>query len=171
MVTTGTTDYKNSPANFSFKYGYVEVKARIPKGQGIWPAIWLLPDDWTSKPEIDIMEVLGHEPGKVHMTYHFKKSDKDDANEGDTWETSDLSQDWHTFGVLWQPEAITWYIDGVQRWRYSDQKRISDKTMYLLINLAVGGEWPGSPDKATVFPADYLIDYVRIWSATDASSK
>ncbi len=165
MVTTGRTDPERRDGDrFAFTFGYIEVRAKVPSGQGFWPAIWLLPSDHTSIPEIDIMEVLGHAPDTLEMHYH-SRVDGDEESVGTDAVVDDLSQGWHDYAVQWGPEAIIWLLDGREMWRYEDQERVADahEPLYLLINLAVGGDWPGSPDETTDFPARMLVDHVRIW--------
>lgn len=165
MVTTGRTALENRyDDRFSFKYGYVEVRARIPSGAGLWPAIWLLPSDHDSIPEIDIMEVLGHAPDVLEMHYHSRVNGAKQAD-GTNAVVGDLSTGWHDYAVEWSPQAIVWRLDGKEIWRYTDRERIAgtNQPMYLLINLAVGGDWPGPPDEKTRFPARFLIDHVKIW--------
>ncbi len=164
MVTTGrNTSDMTAPARFVFQFGYAEIRAKVPSGQGLWPAFWMLPDDNTSRPEIDVMEILGHEPDTAHMHIHYLNSDGSYGSGGSTWTGPDFSADWHTFAVDWQPNAVIWYVDGIERWRYMDTANILTKSMYLLINLAVGGDWPGPPDSSTPFPSYYEIDHVRVW--------
>lgn len=164
IVTTGRY-YGERPGSdrFSLTYGYIEVRARIPSGQGLWPAIWLLPSTHRSLPEIDVMEVLGHRPNVLEMHFHYlgDSGQRRTANRRIT--VDDLSLGWHVYGLEWSPSAIIWYLDGVERWRFTDGAAIPREPMYLLINLAVGGTWPGAPNEATRFPAQFLIDYVRIW--------
>jgi beta-glucanase (GH16 family) len=124
-----------------------------------------LPDDHNSRPEIDVMEILGHEPNEVHFHLH-----NNDIDPGETWSGLDLSEDWHTFAVDWQPDALIWYVDGIERWRYSDNQNIPISPSYLLLNLAVGGYWPGSPDASTPFPSDFEIDYMRVWQIGENAS-
>jgi beta-glucanase (GH16 family) len=150
------------PAKFVFQYGYAEIRAKIPKGQGLWPGFWLLPANHDSKPEIDVMEILGHEPRITRMSLHYRNIDGSDGKAWEEWKGQDFSADWHTFAVDWQPEAIIWYVDGIERWRYTDRSRIPRSPMYLLVNLAVGGEWPGPPDASTPFPSYYQIDYIQV---------
>jgi beta-glucanase (GH16 family) len=165
MVTTGRTDPEGRDGDrFSLTYGYIEVRARIPSGKGLWPAVWLLPSDHTSVPEIDVMEVLGHAPDTLEMHYH-SRVDGDEQSDGTDVRVDDLSKDFHTYAVEWTENEIIWVLDGEEMWRFSDRERVADSNepLYLLINLAVGGNWPGSPDENTVFPARMLIDHVRIW--------
>jgi beta-glucanase (GH16 family) len=159
MITSGRNVSDTSvPAKFVFQYGYAEIRAKIPAGQGMWPAFWLLPADHKSKPEIDAMEILGHEPDRVYMYIHHS-----DSSSSESWKGYDFSADWHTFAVDWQPGVIVWYVDGVERWRYAVADHIPATPMYLLLSLAVGGEWPGAPDASTGFPSYYEIDYVKVW--------
>lgn len=168
MVTTGR-DYSElpRPARVAFLYGYFEIRAKVPAGKGLWPALWLLPESRESRPEIDILEVLGDTPDKLRMHFHYLNGDGEKVSVGETVPTSDLSKDWHVYGLRWDQNAIVWYLDGVEQWRFTDTKHIPKERMYLIINLAVGGKWPGDPDEKTLFPADFLIDYVRVWQGLD----
>ena len=107
------------------------------------------------------MEIIGQEPDTLHMHVHFLDSDGNLVSEGSDWIGPDFSADWHTFAVDWQPDVIIWYVDGIERWRYTGN--IQARPMYLLANLAVGGDWPGAPDDSTPFPSYYEIDYIRVW--------
>lgn len=164
MVTTGR-DYEElpRPSRVRFLYGHVEVRAKVPAGKGLWAAIWLLPETRESRPEIDVMEALGDSTTTLRMHYHYRDAAGEKQSVGKNVETVDLAQDWHVYSLTWSPDRIIWYLDGTEVWRYSDASSISDEDMYLLLNLAVGGEWPGPPTKDTKFPSAYLIDYVRIW--------
>lgn len=157
LVITGGRKGQKAPG-FTFKYGYAEARVKVPAGKGLWPAFWLLPVDYESRPEIDVMEILGHEPWVQHMNYHYPGGDK-----GSSWSGPDFSKDWHTFAIDWTPSAIVWYVDGVERYRFTDKSHISNEPEYLLLNLAVGGNWPGSPNSSTRFPAYFDVDYVRVW--------
>jgi len=165
MVSSGRgSSDPSAPSGLVFQYGYVEIRAKLPAGRGLWPAFWLLPDNNTSKPEIDVLEVLGHAPDTIHMAFHYRLPDGSDGREKHTWKGPDFSADWHIFAIDWQPDKLIWYIDGVERWRYTNASYIPNVPMYLLLNLAVGGDWPGAPDENTRFPTYYEIDYVRVWS-------
>jgi hypothetical protein len=109
------------------------------------------------------MEILGDKPNVTEMHYHYLDGSGTHQGPGKAWTGPDFSAGWHTFGVDWQPNAIVWYVDGVERWRFTDASAITSKAQYLLLNLAVGGNWPGSPNASTPFPSDYLVDYVRVW--------
>lgn len=149
---------------FTMKYGYVEMRAKLPRGKGLWPAFWLLHErDDLSRPEIDVVEMLGDNTGLVYQTYHFFENNGRLRSTPSFQATgSDYASDFHTYGMLWEPGRITWYVDGVATNRYSSSN-VSDEYMYILLNLALGGGWAGLPDASTPFPADFVIDYVRAY--------
>lgn len=149
---------------FKMRYGYVEMRARLPKGKGLWPAFWLLHNQEGGKrPEIDVVEMLGDTSNKVYQTYHYYDNWSLRSTPSYQYWGSDFSQDFHTFGMKWEPGRITWYVDGKATHSFSDGN-VADEDMYLLVNLAVGGSWPGSPDGSTSFPARLTIDYIRAYS-------
>ncbi len=159
----------SSVNDYTITHGYFETRAKLPKGQGLWSAFWLLNTKYVEDtPEIDIMEALGHETNIVNHTLHYV-----DSSSG-VWvpvssptyrtEGPDFSEGFHTFGVAWDPRKITWYVDGeVVRTLTDDDYEIAKQSMYIIANLAVGGTWPGDPDSTTVFPAEYEIDYIRAY--------
>jgi beta-glucanase (GH16 family) len=162
MVTTGRDSFELSvDPKATFQNVYVEMRAKVPRGQGLWPAFWLLPADQESRPEIDVMEILGDNPNEVHMNFHYLDERGDANSAGYTWKSSKPLNGWHVFANDWQPELLTWYIDGVKHSHLHEY--IPDEPMYLIANLAVGGDWPGSPDASTTFPSDFEIDYIRVW--------
>ncbi len=154
--------------SFQTSHGYFEVRAKIPKGQGLWPAFWLLHvNQWNERPEIDIMENLGQDTQVIYNTYHYRTWVDGGWNEQRTpsmtvSEGIDYSKSFHTYSALWEPGLIIWYVDGVEKNRFKSNM-ISDEKMYILLNLAVGGNWPGSPGAQTKFPAEFKIDYVRAY--------
>ena len=168
MVTTaGCRAYEKSEAckqlkPFSQAYGYFEIRARLPKGKGLWPAFWLVPFDGSWPPEIDIMEMLGHTPSIVYHTYHYFDAAGVRQKADTSNETKDFSASFSTFGIDWRPGLLIWYVDGKESFRFSGPG-ITSKDMYLLLNLAVGGYWPGDPDQATPFPSTMAIDYIRVY--------
>jgi beta-glucanase (GH16 family) len=164
MVTTGV-DYTELPrkSRFDFHFGHVEVRAKLPAGKGLWPALWMLPASRGSRPEIDIMEVLGHTPKLLRMHLHTQTAGGGRKSVGENVKTVDLTKGWHVYSLTWETDAIIWYLDGKEIWRQDNPEDIPNEPMYLLINLAVGGGWPGAPNGKTKFPADFLIDYVRVW--------
>ncbi|WP_214482467.1 family 16 glycosylhydrolase [Bacillus sp. SM2101] len=163
-------------------YGKFEIRAKLPEGQGIWPAIWMMPTDyemygkWPSSGEIDIMELLGHKPGTVHGTIHYGVPWTHTGGFFTLPNEEKFSEDFHVFSIVWEPGEIRWYVDGIlylkqQKW-FSKQSDANEKfnypapfnrDFYIQLNLAVGGNWPGSPDETTLFPQQFLIDYVRVY--------
>jgi beta-glucanase (GH16 family)/O-antigen/teichoic acid export membrane protein len=146
--------------SFSFTYGYAEMRARIPKGKGLWPAFWLLPVDKTWPPEIDVMEALDQNTHEFYATVHTRASGKH-TEVSNKVETPDLSDGYHVYAVKWTAEEIAWYFDG-RRVAATSTPADMQKPMYLLVNLAVGG-WAQSPDTSTVFPAEFRIDRIRVF--------
>ncbi len=163
MLSTGGGPDGSKP-RFTAKYGYFEIRARIPSGNGLWPAFWMLTPD-QKPPEIDIMEVLSRDTNTVQMHYHYldDSGTEQDVGQG-WWSEDDFSEGWHTYAVEWRPDAIIWYVDGVERNRYEGDA-IADVPLYLILNLQVGNadSWAGPTDKSTKFPAYFDIDYVRVW--------
>jgi beta-glucanase (GH16 family) len=163
MITTGPTTFNSKDTRFAFQYGYMEMRAKVPDGTGLWPAFWTLPSDLSWPPEIDVFEILGNAPNVINMHYHYPNATGGDSDSGAHWAGPDFSATWHTYAVDWEPDAITWYVDGIERRSYTDTSHIVSKPMYLIANLAVGGDWPGPPDRTTRFPSYFEIDYVRVW--------
>lgn len=154
--TSGAIETKDK---FHLLYGKVEIRAKLPSGKGLFPAFWMLSLDESSLPEIDIMEMIGDYPSEIWMVYHWLA--------GNTQERSyisyvgpDYSKDYHVFSIEWTPDAIVWLIDNV---KVFSTNHSPNQPMFLYLNTAVGGDWPGSPDDTTVFPQSLLVDYVRIY--------
>ncbi|MEE9334954.1 MAG: glycoside hydrolase family 16 protein [Granulosicoccaceae bacterium] len=148
---------------FKMKYGYVEIRAKLPKGKGLWSAFWLLHNnEYNNRPEIDIVEYIGDKPNVAYNTYHYYENGN--LKSSPTMEASgpDYSQEFHTYAIKWEPGLITWYVDGVERNTYQNGNA-SWEEMYLLVNLAVGGAWAGDPDGSTQLPARLTIDYIRAY--------
>jgi beta-glucanase (GH16 family) len=150
-------------------YGYFEMRAKLPAGQGVWPAFWLLPADGSWPPEIDILEVLGHEMDTLHTTVHTNESHRH-TSKGTSTVVPDMSLDFHTYGVDWQADYITWYFDGVQVFKAATPSDLN-KPMYMIANITVGGNWPGMPDENTPWPAEMQIDYIRAYSELRAGAR
>ncbi len=151
---------------FAQTYGYFEIRARIPGGKGLWPAFWLLPASKKWPPEIDVFEMFGapnsrHEGGAgwVHTGTVGGGSPNFNA-----WHKLDIDQyaTFHTYGLLWGPENMSVYVDGRLLTAQPTPQQFH-QPMYLVANLAVGGQWPESPDAATHFPASMEIDYIHAW--------
>jgi beta-glucanase (GH16 family) len=164
LVMTGGEQSNPALPTFSFQYGYMEVSAKIPKGQGLWPAIWMVPASYQDQNgEIDVMEVLGGNTNQPYFTVHRFGQLKQHTLIG-----ADLSAGFHTYAVDWEPNQITWYLDGVAVATCTDQSLIPDVPMYPIMNLAVGGDWGGPPSSTTAFPATMDIDYIRVWQSASA---
>jgi beta-glucanase (GH16 family) len=158
VQTGGKQDHPSWP-QMSFLYGYIEVRAKLPAGQGFWPAIWMMPaSHHDGNGEIDVMESLGNDTHTVYMTVHHGPN-----SQGHHYTGPDFSAGFHTFAVDWEPDHVTWYVDGVARATCSDPSLILHEAAYPILNLAVGGNWPGDPTKSTPFPSTMSIDYVRIY--------
>ncbi|MBV8765453.1 MAG: glycoside hydrolase family 16 protein [Hyphomicrobiales bacterium] len=147
--------------SFSQLYGVFEVRARMPRGQGLWPAFWLLPTDRSWPPEIDVLEILGNQPTVLHTNAHSNASGKH-TDAAAVVQVPDSSAAFHTYSVDWEKDEIKWYFDGVEVARAPTPADMN-KPMYLLANLAVGGNWPGDPDSSTHFPAAFAIKWIRAW--------
>jgi beta-glucanase (GH16 family) len=162
-------------------YGRFEIRAKVPAGRGLWPAIWMMPTDnayggWAASGEIDIMELLGHEPQKVYGTLHYGGTSPANVHSG-TWtvlSSGTFADDFHVFAVEWDTTSIRWLMDDrVYYTRTSDQWYTTntaavkpapfDRRFYLILNVAVGGNWPGRPDGSTVFPQRMTVDWVRVF--------
>jgi beta-glucanase (GH16 family) len=168
MVSTGGRKYEKPPG-FTFTYGYVEAQVRVPRGKGFWSTLWMLPLTYNSLPEIDIFEILGQQPTGALFNYHWLSTGQyAERQSGTWWAGPDFSADWHTFGLDWQRDVLVWYVDGVERFRFSAAPNapVPSEPMYLLLTLAVGGEWPGSPDASTPFPSYLDMRSVRVWVRT-----
>ena len=161
---------------FSQKYGRFEARVKVPYGQGIWPAFWLLGDDidkvgWPECGEIDVMENIGREPKRAHGTIHGPGYSGANGI-GNAYELEGnkrFTDDFHLFAVEWEPAVIRWFIDGklYHEVRPKDlpegTKWVFDHPHFILLNLAVGGNWPGDPDDTTVFPQMMKVDFVRVY--------
>lgn len=166
---------------FSFQYGMVEVKVKLPIGKGIWPAIWMMPSDrryggWPSCGEIDIMEIMGCQPEKIYGTIHFGLPHSEN---GPRYYISDYDKNqFYTFKIIWEKEKISWFVDDYCYGNTSDwfSKRDIEypypapfnQPFYLIINLAIGGKFPGNPDDTTIFPQEYIIDYVKVYQRKES---
>jgi beta-glucanase (GH16 family) len=152
---------------FSMTFGYVEMRAKLPKGKGLWPAFWLIPVDQSWPPEMDVFEARGDHPDTISMTNHWSDEGKHQFVT-QSYTGPDFTQDFHTFGVEWSPSEIIWYVDGVDRFRTN--QGVPSKPMYLVVNLAVGGNLVGYPDDSTPFPSHLEIDYVRAYAQVSSGT-
>ncbi len=159
LYTSGAMHTKDK---FSFLYGKVEMRAKLPAGQGMFPAFWMMPNkDKKWLPEIDIMEMLGHEPDKIWMVLHWLDDNRRLSSLSDSYQGPNYSENFHKFGIEWDPDQIVWLIDDVERFR--TETFIPNEEMYLYVNTAIGGDWPGNPDQTTRFPQNFEIDYIRVF--------
>lgn len=159
----------------SWQYGRIEVRAKLPQGKGVWPAIWMLGENrgsvgWPRCGEIDIMEFVGKEPDKVHGTVHYQKDGKRHTN-GKSLTTQKPFDEFHIYALEWYPDRMDFYFDDIKYHTFhipDATDTASDnpfrKPQYLLINLALGGSW-GGPIDAAILPQQYLIDYVRVYQS------
>jgi beta-glucanase (GH16 family) len=168
----GTTQHYRSGMvasydKFSQQYGYFVIRAKMPAGQGFWPAFWLLPQSGAWPPEIDVLEILGHQPERVYMTFHYNNPDH--QSNGTYYDISPSSAAaFHTYGVEWSAGAIVWYIDEVEHHRVT--QFIPTEPFYIIANLTVGGYWPGNPDGTTPFPSVMDVDYIRVYERQAGST-
>jgi len=161
---------------FTIQYGRIEARLKMPFGQGIWPAFWMLGNNiqtvgWPQCGEIDIMESIGRTPnlnyGSVHAPGYNATAQYALAN------NQDYSSDFHTFAIEWSATAITFYVDGTSYETITPTDAgaawVFNTPFFVVLNVAVGGDWPGPPDATTQFPQDMLVDYVRVYQATSAA--
>jgi beta-glucanase (GH16 family) len=165
----------NTKGKFSQRYGRFEARMKLPAGQGIWPAFWMMGENidtvgWPDCGEIDIMENIGKEPGIAYGSLHAP-----DYHGGDSFtagyllpERARYADAFHVFAVEWEPDCMRFYVDDVlyytktaasmspKRWNF-------DRPFFILLNVAVGGSWPGSPDATSTYPQEMLVDYVRVY--------
>jgi beta-glucanase (GH16 family) len=181
----GTCQYTsarmNTSGKFSAQYGHVEARMKIPRGQGMWPAFWMLGTDigsvgWPNSGEIDVMENVGYEPSTIHGTIHGPGYSGSNGI-GAAYSLANgqaFADAFHTFAVDWAPNSIKWSVDGVvyqtrtpadvggNTWAFN-------KPFFLILNLAVGGYWPGDPDSSTAFPAQLVVDSVSVTTSDSAT--
>ena len=157
-----------------FTYGRMDIRAKLPKGQGIWPAIWMLGSNisttpWPASGEIDIMELLGHQPAKVYGTMHWGNVGGASTHIGGdyTLNTGNFSDKFHVFTIIRDADKIEWYVDDIKFYTGNISEVTGnnpfDKPFFFILNVAVGGNWPGNPDNNTVFPQRMIVDYIRVF--------
>ncbi len=169
-----------SQGHFELKYGRIEARIKLPKGQGIWPAFWMLGSDfdaigWPACGEVDIMENVGNEPSRVHGSLHGPGYSGGNPLTGvfDLPNQARFSDDYHVFAIEWEPQTMRFYVDNNlyetqtagdlplgKTWAF-------DHPFFLVLNVAVGGYWPGSPKATTQFPTSMMVDYVRVYRPGD----
>lgn len=161
----------------SWKYGYIEVKAKLPKGLGTWPAIWMLPEEnkyggWPKSGEIDIMEHVGYVQGEIHGTVHTESFNHTKGTQkGAQIQVDDCSEEFHVYAVDWTKDKIDFYLDGEKYHTFENTHKGSedwpfDHPFHLIVNIAVGGNWGGAKGVANdIWPQRMEIDYVRVYNA------
>ena len=178
-----TSGRLNTNYAMMFTYGKVVVGAKVPKGKGLWPAAWMMPcsnanyGQWPLGGEIDIMEILGNDTKTAYSTIHYGlPHEQQQGMKRTAAGEPDYSEAFHEFSVEWEPGEIRFYIDGTHictanEWFTKNYNQVPapfpapfDKDFHMILNLAVGGDWPGNPDETTDFDkAEYLVDYVRVY--------
>jgi beta-glucanase (GH16 family) len=164
---------------FALLYGKVEIRAKVPPGRGTWAALWTLADfdprsqagpDWPNGGEIDILEYVGMNPDRLFFTVHTGAYNHTKKNQrGNNIAFERPWDDFHRYGIVWTPERIEWFFDGELVFSYENDGTGSaawpfDKPQYLIMNLAIGGSWGGLKGiDDSIFPAEFVIDYVRVW--------
>ncbi|MGY6520515.1 MAG: glycoside hydrolase family 16 protein [Mongoliitalea sp.] len=161
----------------AWKYGYIEVRARIPQGLGTWPAIWMLPEeknygDWPKSGEIDIMEHVGYDQGVIHGTVHTESfNHMKGTQSGKQMHVPTCSEEFHLYAIDWTEDKIDFFIDGEKYHSFINTKNNDpaewpfDQSFHLIFNIAVGGNWGGSKGvDPTIWPQRMEIDYVRVYS-------
>ena len=175
---TYTSAMVSTQGKASWRYGRLEMRARTAsateESKGLWGAAWMLPADG-SNGEIDILEVLGTGPGggrsKAHQALHGGSHPLEENDYSLPSSAPSMAAAFHTYAIEWGPDEMRWYVDGVKTWTRNTSTTswfgsTFDRSYYLRLNLAVGGTWPGAPTSDTTFPADYVIDWFRVYSAS-----
>ena len=159
-----------------FRYGRVDIRAALPKGQGIWPALWMLGSNfdtvsWPACGEIDIMEMIGGggRENTVYGTVHWQNEGKNAKYEGKTTLSSGtFSDQFAVYSITWDATSIRWFVDNKQYHVIDTTPAELDefrRNFFFIFNVAVGGNWPGSPNTTTTFPHHLIVDYVRVFQA------
>jgi beta-glucanase (GH16 family) len=153
------------------KFGRIDVRAKLPKGQGLWPAIWMLGENidivgWPTCGEIDIMELRGGSPATVDGTVHYNSDGYKYNSSSTTLSSGDFSEKFHVFSIVWDLNTITWYVDNKEFKRFNNSNIASwpfNKPFFFIMNVAVGGNYGGPPNETTVFPQQMTVDYIRVF--------
>ncbi|WP_226536324.1 glycoside hydrolase family 16 protein [Fictibacillus halophilus] len=165
VYTSGALTTEN---RFEFTYGKIEIRAKLPKGNGIFPAFWLVNSmDGNWLPEIDIMENLGDSPNELYFVVHWQDSTGKRMRDfmHYTSDVMDFSEDFHLYSLIWERDKIIWLIDGQALF---ETKQFSPSNpLFIYLNTAIGGNWPGPPSTTDQYPKKMLIDYVRVYQKND----
>jgi beta-glucanase (GH16 family) len=157
-----TSGELNTYHSFSQTYGLFEVRAKLPTGQGFWPAFWLMPENGSWPPELDVMEALGNNASTIYTTAH--STTLAGNQESQAVSVANTSA-WHTYAVDWEPDYITWYVDGQAVYKVATPADMNSP-MYMILNLAVGGSWPGNANSTTNFANDMEVDWVKVYQSS-----
>jgi beta-glucanase (GH16 family) len=155
QYTSGAITTENK---FSFLYGRIDISARMPRGQGMWPALWMITGNIDH--EINVME-MANDPTIAYQTFHMNIPTYNSYVFQCISHQPDLSADFHLYSLIWYPTSLAWYVDGIPTCRITQY--VPQTPMYLLLDTAVGGSWPGLPDATTIFPQYTDIDYIRVY--------
>jgi hypothetical protein len=155
----------------TFTTGRIEIRAKLPQGKGIWPAIWMLGTNistvnWPKCGEIDIMELLGQNPAKMYGTVHYDYGGHQSKGGNHELLSGSFADSYHIFSLIWQPHHLKWLVDNQVYFSVSDSEINGfsfDLPQFFIFNIAVGGSWPGSPDNTTIFPQTMQVDYIRVY--------
>ncbi|NHB68102.1 glycoside hydrolase family 16 protein [Perlabentimonas gracilis] len=168
-----TSTRMKTQGKFSFKYGRVDIRALLPRGQGIWPALWMLGNSitsvgWPACGEIDIMEMIGGNgrENTVHGTVHWDSNGHAYTGGGYTLSSGNFANEYHVFSIIWDETYIKWYVNDVKFYEVNitpNHMAEFHQPHFFIFNIAVGGYWPGSPDATTVFPQQMRVDYIRVF--------
>ena len=176
--TMGANEYTSArlqtKGKKEFTYGRMDIRAKLPKGQGIWPAIWMLGGNisttpWPACGEIDIMELLGHQPAKTYGTMHWGNVGAGSTHIGSEYAlgNGNFSDKFHVFTIIRSADKIEWFVDDHKFFTGNiadvTGNNPFDKPFFFILNVAVGGNWPGSPDANTSFPQRMIVDYIRVF--------
>jgi beta-glucanase (GH16 family) len=165
-----TTQHKRT-----FTYGRMDIRAKLPVGKGIWPALWMLGSNitsvsWPACGEIDIMELVGTNPNRSHGTMHWKPVTGSNTSKGAYYDlpSGNFSQEFHVFSIIWSQDQIRWYVDDhlfltTSKADVGTANYPFNAPQFFIFNVAVGGNWPGPPDNGTAFPQRMFVDYVRVF--------
>ncbi|MEM9525085.1 MAG: glycoside hydrolase family 16 protein [Bacteroidota bacterium] len=160
-----------------FKFGRIDIRAALPIGQGIWPALWMMGENykesapWPTCGEIDLMEFLGHQPDTIYGTAHYTPKGRRHGFTGSNIAFAgpgNYTDSYHVYSFLWEPGKMRWLVDNEPYFEYTRAESDAepwpfDNEFFFLVNCAVGGNWPGNPDSTTVFPQHFYVDYIRVF--------
>jgi len=171
VVSSYTSGRITTKGKKEFTYFRVDIRAKVPEGQGVWPALWALGGNistvnWPKCGEIDIMELLGHAPATVYGTVHWDAIGHQSKGSSYSLSSGKFSNGFHVFSLIWTPGRFKWLIDNKEYYSLSRTEINGfpfDLPEFFIFNVAVGGNWPGSPDQTTKFPQHLIVDYIRVY--------